>query len=205
MSKKETAEKKEDSPRKRKNSYVKKVRENPWIVSSIVLAILVIIMLVSSFGSTGKVVSESKAAESLIGFLNEQTGGGVEFVSAEDAGLLYMVTVSYNGQNIPVYVTKDGKYYVQGVAELDASLDPVDETSVDVPKADKPVVELFVMSYCPYGTQALLQCLQQFVVRLPTEMFPKFVILNCQQIVISLDLVGLYQLDKQLMVLSVVN
>lgn len=141
---------------KKKNSLTKKVRENPWVISSVVLAILVIIMLVSGFsGSSGKVVSQDKAAENLLGFLNEQTGGGVTYVSSEEQGLLYQVTVAYNGQDIPVYVTKDGKYYVQGVAELSSSAS--DNTNTDtssIPKADKPHVELFVMSYCPYGTQA---------------------------------------------------
>lgn len=141
---------------KKKVSIVKKIRHNPWVMSTIVLVVLVVIVLVSGFtGSTGKVVSESKASDNLLGFLNTQTGGGVSYVSSEDLGLLYEITVQYNGQDIPVYVTKDGKYYVQGISELSSSeTSESTENSQDIPKSDKPVIELFVMSYCPYGTQA---------------------------------------------------
>lgn len=150
-----------NSHNSRKNP-TQKIRENPWILATVVLAILAALLLISSFGSsclTGKVVSEKKAGESIVGFLNEQTGGGVEFVSSEDLGSVYEVTVSYQSQDIPVYVTKDGKYYVQGIVEIeeDSLTDTNTNTEpevINVPKSDKPVVELFVMSHCPYGTQA---------------------------------------------------
>lgn len=143
----------------KKKSVTETVRGNPWIISTVALGIFVLIIIFSGFmGVAGNVISEKKAGDSLVGFLNEQTGGGVSYVSSESDGLLYKVTVSYNDQDIPVYVTKDGKYYVQGVSEIkqvsvsDSSDD--ETTNQNIPKTDKPKVELFVMSYCPYGTQA---------------------------------------------------
>ncbi len=142
-----------------KKKVHEKLRDNPWILSTIVLGVLVLILVISSFyGSTGKVISGEKAGVALAQFLNTQTGGGVEYSSSEDAGSLYEINVTYQGNEIPVYVTKDGKYYVQGVVPIISS-DNSDSTnsntnSQTVPKSDKPSVELFIWGYCPYGVQA---------------------------------------------------
>jgi len=137
----------------------KSVKRNPWIVLSIVLGVVCIILLVVFVrgDSMGGVVSQEKAAEDVVAFLNQRTGGGVEYVSAEDIGNLYEITVSYQGNNIPVFVTKDGEYFVQGAVPLKeeaVSNEPTDQEPQEIVKSDKPVVELFVMTHCPYGTQA---------------------------------------------------
>jgi hypothetical protein len=149
---------------KKNISLTKKVRDNPWVISTFVLGILVLIMLVSSFSPsvTGKIVSQEVASENVLNFLNSQTGGGVEFVSSEPVkdSKLYEIIVSYNGQEIPVYVTNDGEYYVQSISKLNGDFDSSANTgssqsdSQNIPKSDVPVVELFVMGHCPYGTQA---------------------------------------------------
>ncbi len=162
----EQEDKKEDQEHKhsfhKKKLITERIRENPWILSSIVLGIFVLMLIISNaYGFSGKSISEKKASDKLINFLNEQTGGGVKYVSSENVGGLYKITVSYEEQNIPVYITKDGKYYVQMVVPLEEEKKNTENTNsnsntqqVNVPKSDKPIVELFVMSYCPYGTQA---------------------------------------------------
>ena len=145
-------EEKEHVPEKKskhKISLTKKIRENPWIISTVVLCVLVVIMLLFGTSATGNVVSEKKASDNLINFLNEQTGGGVSYVSSESEGLMYKVTVLYNSQEIPVYVTKDGKYYVQPTPLTSQDSGDSNSNVQDIPKSDKPEVELFVMSYCP--------------------------------------------------------
>ena len=79
-------------------------------------------------------------------------------------GDLYQVTVTANKQDIPLYVTPDGKSLIQQVIDLDKASQPQqpadssaqaaapDKTTADQ-KTDVPDVKLFVMSYCPYGTQ----------------------------------------------------
>ena len=153
-------EKKEDIAHsdKNKENLTDKFKENPWILATLVLGVLVLVLLlVGGFsGLTRSKVTGDDAGKSIVTFLNSQTGGGVEYVSSEDMGNVYKITVSYQNQNIPVYVTKDGEYYVQGLVPITETLDspPTQPPSTEVPKSDKPVVELFVMSYCPYGTQA---------------------------------------------------
>ena len=136
----------------------KKFKENPWLLSTIVLSILLIILLagsLSGFMFKDK-FSDLDAGQKIIDFANSQTGGGVELVSSKllDNGL-YEVTVSYNGNNIPLYLTGDGTSLVQGVTPLDSIPQKTQQTaSTEVPKSDKPLAELFVMTHCRYGTQA---------------------------------------------------
>lgn len=127
---------------------------NPWKFVSIILGIAVIILLVIVFKGkiTGNVVGGEDAAGTLVDYLNTRAGGGVEFDSVKDLGSLYEVTVTYEGDEIPVYVTKDGKYSVQGVIPI-VEEESVEPDTTDVPKSDKPKVEAFVFSYCPYGLQ----------------------------------------------------
>jgi hypothetical protein len=82
----------------------------------------------------------------------------------EDAGLYKVVVNLPDGQEIDSYITKDGKKFfpqVMDIEETKTAQAGADSTAnaqqvaqaVDVPKTEKPVVEAFVMAYCPYGTQ----------------------------------------------------
>ena len=146
------------------HKVVKSIRNNHWIVTSLVLGILVIVLLItpSNGGLTKNVISADEAGKGLVQFLNQKTNGGVELVSSKDKGYLYEIQIKYQGQAMPVYTTKDGKYFIQGVTPL--TDEPVMQKDVansnintnvpqDVQKSDKPVVEAFIFSYCPYGLQ----------------------------------------------------
>jgi len=134
---------------------VTKFKKDHWMLASIVLAALLIIFLFANGGMPGY-VTKTKAGEVMVDFLNEKTGGGVTLVDVELDGDFYKVTVSYQGSNIPVYMTRDGNQFTQAVEAITLTGGAVDDTPVDtgVVKSDKPVVELFVMTHCPYGTQA---------------------------------------------------
>jgi hypothetical protein len=76
---------------------------------------------------------------------------------------LYKATINIGaGQTVDSYVTKDGKLFFPQALEMNGAAAATTDTTgaasattaaVNVPKTDKPVIELFVMSYCPYGTQ----------------------------------------------------
>ncbi len=74
---------------------------------------------------------------------------------------LYKIVVSLsNGQEINSYLTKDGKKFFPQVLDIDKIEEQnqqkqtqEESTTVEMVKNDKPAVELFVMSHCPYGTQ----------------------------------------------------
>ncbi len=71
---------------------------------------------------------------------------------------LYKVTLNVSGQDITTYVTKDGKEFFPQALNTGESLSQnsgqqQQQQNATVPKQSVPDVTLFVMSYCPYGTQ----------------------------------------------------
>ncbi len=127
-----------------------------WMSLSIALAVILVLVLIWPSG-----MSSGKAGTALVASLNERTGGGVTLKNISSMGNLYAVNVVYQNQEIPVYMTRDGKYMVMGVQELTPSnTTDTSNTNTDtntqpkeVPKTAKPVVEAFVFAYCPYGLQ----------------------------------------------------
>jgi len=142
----------------KRKDFVSAIRENPWIISTITLGVLCLILLILVLKpqATGNVIKGDDAGENLIDFLNSRVGGGVEYVKYEDLGSIYSIDVKYEGNIIPVYVTKDGKYFIQGVTPITGQVtrtQPTQTQPQEVPKSDKPVLEVFLSPYCPYGLQ----------------------------------------------------
>jgi hypothetical protein len=142
------------------------MKKNPWMIATVVLGVLAIVLLyfVWKGGAvTGNAVSTDDIGTKAVGFINTQLlqgQGTVTLDSVVEKAGLYEVTVSYQSRKIPVYFTKDGEYYLGtqmiSLTEAANSSSGSEETQppAEVPKSDKPKVELFIMTYCPYGTQA---------------------------------------------------
>jgi hypothetical protein len=86
----------------------------------------------------------------------------VEIKDIAKEGDLYKMTVTVDGQEIPAFATRDGKKLIQaqGVIDLDKTNQNAPDKQAAAPekteaenKTDVPTVDLFVMSYCPYGLQ----------------------------------------------------
>ncbi len=147
------------------SKIISELKQNPWIAGTFVFAIISLVLLFVAFrgGITGSVIGEDDIGSKAVDFVNTQLlqgQGTVTLDSVAEKGGLYEVTVNYNGQKVPAYFSKDGEYYVgtvlaplTGKAVSDTT-DSADTTPVEVPKSDKPEVELFIMTHCPYGTQA---------------------------------------------------
>ena len=68
-------------------------RNNPWFVATLVLSVLVILLLVGSItGITGKAISGSKAGENLVNFAVSQ-GVNAELSSVKSDGSFYLVNI----------------------------------------------------------------------------------------------------------------
>lgn len=141
-----------------KKNMTDKLRENPWIISTIVLGVLVLVILLTNlpFGLTGKTISKQQAGENLVEYLSSVGYAGFSVTNVEDSKGFYLINTDYQGEKIPFYVTKNG--YIVGNSLI--SIIPLEDTTsqdseiADIPKSDKPVVELFIWAYCPYGVQA---------------------------------------------------
>ncbi|MEI6420541.1 MAG: hypothetical protein WCO30_02800 [bacterium] len=139
--------------------------ENKTFISGVaagvvaMLAIGLIIYLILSITSSD--LSKDKAQIKVTNFLTELIGnqGTLKFTSITDipeSNDLFKLNFTVNGQQADGYMTKNGKLLFPTALSMASS--SIKETSVDTKqsstnKSDKPVVEAFVMSYCPYGTQ----------------------------------------------------
>jgi len=145
-----------------------KIKENPWILSTVVLAVLLLVFTViattssscTGFACFSGVDSAETVGQNFVSFINAKGGAQIELVEAKDFGSeLYEVTVLADGNKIPAHITKDGKYLIQGIVPLveeKAPSKPAEKAPAqEVVKSDKPNVELFIMSHCPFGTQAM--------------------------------------------------
>jgi len=118
---------------------------------------------------TGKeILSPEEAKAKTEEFINEnlmQPGSKAVIKSIIDEEDLYKLVVDIGGgQEIDSYVTKDGaKFFPQVIdikeaetinqsAQNSAASSP-SQPAQNITKNDKPIVELFVMSHCPYSTQ----------------------------------------------------
>jgi hypothetical protein len=106
---------------------------------------------------------EKKSSEFINTKLLQGSGSATAKVVGKE-GDLYRLEVLYNGQKIESFMSKDGKRFFPqsyslsesstkdaGVKSSKPSTEPVADNVEK--KSDKPAVELFVMSHCPYGTQ----------------------------------------------------
>jgi hypothetical protein len=136
---------------------LKSLSKNYWAISTLILATLFTASLLSG-GIGGGTASLDEAGQNVLEFAIGQ-GASAELIKVEDGESLYTVTLSIDGQEVPVFVTKDGKTLVPQPVPLTRTETPstpsrpTEPASTDVPKSNKPIVELFVMSHCPYGTQ----------------------------------------------------
>jgi len=146
-------EKKEAEHSHKKINITNKVRENPWMLATFACGVLILILLFSLFfgGFTGHTISAKSAGEKILEFYESAGIEGLTLESVKEVSGLYEVNLKYKEQIVPIYVTKDGKSFTES---LNPTGDSVSETeSKEVPKSDKPTVELYVFTYCPYGLQ----------------------------------------------------
>ncbi len=145
-------------------SSPKKTKTNGWKVATFVLGILLIVSVIagSSISSIG--VSGNAVATDAVDFINTnllqgQATATLDNVEKEKG--LVKATISIMGQQTPVYITNDGEMMFLQAIPLTDDIKTTDTTNTqqNSPTAtvstqlDKPEVELFVMSHCPYGTQ----------------------------------------------------
>jgi hypothetical protein len=145
----------------------KNKKMNGWKVSSFVLGILLVLTFALGGGPSLSPISGDAVAEEAVEFINTQllqgqTTATLEEVSSEKG--LVKATINVQGQATPVYITNDGELmFLQAIplgevageaTDVPQQAPPQEQPpAAVVPKSDKPVVEVFVMSHCPFGTQ----------------------------------------------------
>jgi hypothetical protein len=171
----ETAKKTEEKTRanlkKKKNSLCKS-KNFPlgfgfgFLVMGIITAVLVSFILVPNLKKDEEIDTSlglEGAKVKIESFINEvliKSDDKITIKEAfEESGLYKVVVATSNGQDVETYVTKDGKLFFDRAMNIEEITKENQATSNEAPqnqevaKNNKPVVELFVMSHCPYGTQ----------------------------------------------------
>jgi glutaredoxin len=156
-------EKTEETEEKKKEGVTIKIpKTNVWMISTIVLAIILVVILVRGQGITGKFVTPTvgaqDAANKTIDYINKYLLGGqgtAVLTSVNEDNGLYNLKFTIAGRAYDSYVTTDGKMLFPSVVDMSQ----IPETTTtqqpkETPKTDKPVAQLYVMSFCPYGIQA---------------------------------------------------
>lgn len=134
-------------------------------ITPIVLVVaLAIIGFISFSPSAKKDVGKEKAATIAEEFINEylmEPGSKASIVNITEEYGLYKIGVDITTSVVDSYLSKDGKLFFPqalNIAEINGEETPANNAASTpvaeiTNKTDKPVVELFVMSHCPYGTQ----------------------------------------------------
>jgi len=152
-------------------NFTKKIRKNPWMVSTAVLLLLAVLLLISSTNNcSGNVINSDEAGQVILAAFNSQIPGStIELVSSEAIGSsLYNVVLSIDGQLGTAYVTRDGEYLIQEIIPLEVIAGGENDNSNNPPSniegstflatgdslcADdegKPYVILFTTTWCPH-------------------------------------------------------
>jgi glutaredoxin len=145
------------------------IKKNFWKILSIILLVaLVGSMYVNLTGKAILTLTQSQNSANEIGkkvvdFINNnlvQPGTSASLISVKDMGSYFEILTSYQGQQIPVYASKDGKIlFLQAIdmtqqTQRQTQAAPQQQTQ-EIPKKDRPDMKVFIMSYCPYGLQAI--------------------------------------------------
>ncbi|MFC1768280.1 hypothetical protein ACFLZX_00820, partial [Nanoarchaeota archaeon] len=110
--------------------HVKKAKSlNVWKVATVVLAVILIVVLYrgpSSDGGVADALSGEEVGDKTVEYVNTnllQGQGTATVNSVEEAGNLYKLQLSVNGQDIDSYATKDGKLFFPQAFDLDEELE----------------------------------------------------------------------------------
>jgi hypothetical protein len=147
------------------------------------LSFLLIVLMIAAFligygsknGISLGIFNNQKAEEIVdqaIGYINENflamSEEGAILSSFEEESGVYKFTMMIEGSEYISYITKDGKIlFPDGVPMVkEEETEAKKMTCEDLSKSDEPVLEAFVVSQCPFGTQ-MQRVLNEIVKNLP--------------------------------------
>ncbi|MFA5000518.1 MAG: thioredoxin domain-containing protein [Patescibacteria group bacterium] len=135
------------------------------IILPIILVIILAIIALVSFRSPEKTINKSEAGARAEKFINDflmESGTKATVKEITEEYGLYKMQIDIVSDVVESYLSKDGKLFFPQALDIDE----INKTQAAAGEAaaggegatvsvknDKPVVELFIMSYCPYGTQ----------------------------------------------------
>lgn len=146
------------------------MKKNVIIAAVVIILAIVLTGSYKKIGSLNNIFSKNTdigaeaAKTKAIDFVKNnlvQPGTDVQANGVIKENGLYKVTFNIGKQEVTTYITQDGtKFFpqVMDIAEVEKKIaDNQKETGAeveDIPKRDTPQVDLYIMSFCPYGNKA---------------------------------------------------
>ncbi|MFA5347522.1 MAG: thioredoxin domain-containing protein [Methanoregula sp.] len=132
-----------------------------WTIIAIIgiFSILIVILAIITLGSTsGKItaVAPRVCSDKVITYINTNLaspGQTATLINITENNDIYTIWSRYGGRDLSLYATRDCTLLFTTAINMNAA------AATPVPtqppkKSARPVVDLYVMSFCPYGTQA---------------------------------------------------
>lgn len=137
------------------------IGKKPWIIKVIAGALIVVVLGGGYYYSLQmkKLLTKEQAQAKVVEFIEKNMvapGTKVEVVGVTKENGLYKVTIKVGEQEVPTYITQDGKnFFPQAIDIAEAEAKAQEQAkAAEIPKSDNPKADLYVMSFCPYGNKA---------------------------------------------------
>ena len=131
------------------------------IIAVTAIVVLLIAYLAFSAGllatSPRAAISPSACGEKTLQYINANLaapGTAASLVSARGDGSVDTITIQYQLQTQTIYTTADCSLLFPSAINMSAPEAAPTEQQQALNKSSRPSVDLYVMSFCPYGTQA---------------------------------------------------
>jgi len=129
------------------------------LITGIVIILVVLLWTGMMQTGQGTVVPPASCGEKAVAYINNnlvQSGTSVKLISATESKGLYELKAQYQSEVITLYTTKDCTLLFTNTVNMTTatgSQQTVQATQTPV-KSARPAVDLYIMAFCPYGTQA---------------------------------------------------
>lgn len=145
------------------------------LLIAVVLSLLLGAFLQARVTNSIATVKADDCGTKMVKFLNVNmvaAGTKATLVTVNEDHGVYQIVTLYQAKEVVVYATKDCQFLFPGGIDIGNVTSHIPTATQTTPvqtspvKTDKPVVDLYIMSFCPYGVQA------------ETAMFPVMILLG---------------------------
>ena len=125
------------------------------IIGIILLTIALVVLTVPGFTSDSGTIPSDECGLITLAYVNNYLvapGTTASLVSVTESKGLYAVNIVYQSQQVTLYTNRECSMLFTNY--IDMLVPRTTSTQATPVKTDRPAVDLYVMSFCPYGTQA---------------------------------------------------
>lgn len=131
------------------------------IVAIIGIAVVIVILLVAGFTQNmpgqGSVIPAQTCAQKTLTYINNNIvspGTSVTLTSVTENRGIYEMKIAYLGNGMTIYTTRDCSSLFTSIIDMNTAAGSGTAPAAPPIKTERPVVALYSMAFCPYGTQA---------------------------------------------------